>query len=253
MSKITFAVNGLIYEEITQSTCKLGTSSEVHSNGATERYLYRGPAVIPSIVQNKETKRKYRVVETAKFCFRNCSLLKHVSLPNTLKIINHDSFYGTAIESLIIPRSVKILNYAAFSGMSSLETIIFEQGIDLAINGGNIFSSCVKLKKVILPNIKKPIADRLIMVNGVELIYCGSVAHETSTMFQNVDVVVYVTNKYPSGSKFGGLSPHYLDSNNESCLIYDDAYRIRCTSNNVRCKNSFNILALSIMICVYTK
>ena len=250
MSKTIFTVNGLVYEEITHNTCKLGTSRGGLSNGAIETYMYKGPAVIPSIVQNKETKRKYRVIETSIYCFRNCSLLKHVSLPNTLKAINQDTFYGTSIESLIVPRSVTTLCFAAFSAMRSLETIVFEQGIDLTI-AANCFYECSKLKKVILPNIKRPIADKLIMVNGVELIYCGSVAHESSTIFQKVVVTVYVTNKYPYGSTFGGVQPIYLDSNNDSCLIYDDVYKMQCTSNRVSCSRSVGTFALLIMISLH--
>lgn len=253
MQKANFTVNSLIYEEITYNTCKIGTSNGVFSNGAFQSYLYKGPAVILSIVQNKETKRNYKVIEISTYCFKNCSLLKHVSLPNTLKTIGWDAFYGTSIASLIVPRSVKTLNFAAFSSMKYLETITFEQGIELITVGTDCFSCCTKLKKIILPNVREPITVNLIMVNDVELVYCGKIAHKSKTIFQNINVEVYVSNKYPLDSTFGGIQPKYLDENDDSCLIYNNAYKIRCTSNNIPCNKPNNILITIIMLYSHCK
>ncbi len=81
--------------------------------------------------------------------FYNCSSLKKISLPGTLKVIGKSAFYNcTSLEYVDIPGAVYKINNYAFYGCSSLKGVFFVK--DVTIDMGNmVFSNCYKLEKVV--------------------------------------------------------------------------------------------------------
>ena len=103
------------------------------------------------------------VVEIGGYAFMHCNLLKNVYFENAskLKIIGIEAFYGCEkLEEITIPKSVveiKSSNYVygsadgAFEGCTSLQTVIFENGINLKKLDHSIFSYCTSLTNIIIP------------------------------------------------------------------------------------------------------
>ena len=134
---VVFNYGDFVFQPIDSKTCRIGnvTSYKIkqYSNGVKQGSLYKGPAIIPEIAYDATTKKAFKVTETSVYCFRGCTQLNEVVLPQTLKLIEIDSFYGTGITQLTIPKNVKRLREYAFSNMFSLKTIIFEVGSKLEI------------------------------------------------------------------------------------------------------------------------
>ena len=120
------------------------------------------------------------VSEIADYCFQNCTALKSIKLPSTLKKIGNNAFYNSGISSIEIPDSVTEIGVAAFGNCSSLvsvklpstlkkignrafadcrllESIVIPEGV--VEIGTDAFRECNKLKAVVLPSTLKTIGD----------------------------------------------------------------------------------------------
>lgn len=228
----TFQYGIFNFEAIGRKICKIGKSNEQEGNGAINKSSISGEIVIPGIVYNNQNNKKYEVISTSKFCFKGCSNITAVCLPSTLKTIEHDSFYGTSITSLIIPRSVEILKYAAFSTMSSLVSIMFESGSNLRVIEDRVFAYCSKLKKIVLPSkIKIMYSEIFWLLNGatIDLYYCG-IKEATNSTFQSSTSTfeVYVTESYSNHENFGKKKPNILSHEDSTCSPYTLEYPNRC-------------------------
>ena len=79
-------------------------------------------ATIPSTINGKKV--------TKLSGFEDCTYLKKVTIPSTVKKIDWNCFKGcTALTSINIPNSVTEIESYAFSGCSSLESITISSGI----------------------------------------------------------------------------------------------------------------------------
>ena len=248
---VTFQYGSFNFEVISRKTCMIGTSNQQQGNGAINKSSISGEIIIPGIAYNSNDNKKYEVISTSKFCFRGCSNITAVCLPSTLKIIEHDSFYGTSIKSLIIPRSVEILMYAAFSTISFLETIIFESGSNLRVIKDRVFAYCNKLKKIVLPSkIKIMYSEIFWNLNGatIDLYYCGineatNETFKTSTSTFNV----YVTEAYSNQMNFGGKKPTVLSRDDTTCSAYTLEYSNRCPTLK-HTRKSF--ISYTLLLCI---
>ena len=225
----TFIYGDFIFQTIDRKTCRIGnvtswtTDTSFYANGVLKGSSYQGQVVIPEIAIDELTKRKYKVIEISIFCFKSCTLINEVFLPQTLKQIGMDAFYGTAITSLIIPKSVTILINYCFSCTGSLISLIFEPGSKLETIGEGILDSTNSLKRVIFPPSLKTIGKEIFIrstSSSIEFIYCGTNILSESTALTNPSTVkAYVTDSYPKNTKIGGITPSIINDN--SCSPYN--------------------------------
>lgn len=82
--------------------------------------------------------------------FYECTMLKEVSLPETLETVGVRAFYGcTSLWSVTLPDTVKTVRESAFAGCDGLLEI--KLGKSLSSMGINAFLNCDSLQKVTLP------------------------------------------------------------------------------------------------------
>ena len=84
------------------------------------------------------------------YCFSQCSSLKTVIIPDTVKTIGFLTFFDCInLESISLPSALKTVGGNAFSGCSSLKQVVIPDG---TVELGNFaFSSCQALEKAIIP------------------------------------------------------------------------------------------------------
>ena len=79
------------------------------------------------------------------YAFRDCSLLKSIVFPESLKEIGQRAFYNSGIESVIIPESIDKICDSAFSGCGALTNVIYNAP---QATGSCIYASCNMLSHV---------------------------------------------------------------------------------------------------------
>ena len=90
------------------------------------------------------------VMVTAYGMFYDCTSLKDVKLPKTLKTIGGGTFLGcTSLESIQIPKAVTHLNENAFDGCTSLKTLTLPKTVEYI--AGWTFNSCTSLESINIP------------------------------------------------------------------------------------------------------
>jgi hypothetical protein len=141
------------------------------ANGVCYRYLgnqsvevyssyddaYGGNLVIPSIIKADKyveyegpSYDNYRVVGIAENAFKNCSDLKSIVIPGTVKTIGKNAFYGcTALTSVEMGYGVNSIGASAFSNCTSLTSITLPNSVTLL--DWNVFYGCSSLSRVTLP------------------------------------------------------------------------------------------------------
>lgn len=106
-------------------------------------YSYdEGAAVtIPSEIDGK------KVSSIGFNAFADCTEVKSVTFPSTVKTIDDWAFAGcTGITAVELPANLETIGESAFEGCSSLDRIIF--GTKLTVIGENAFAGCTSLKYV---------------------------------------------------------------------------------------------------------
>ena len=254
MPNIEFSSGDFKYKYISSRTCSIGNGSLIHANGAVKGTLFSGRAVIPSKVFDAERKIFLIVTKLAKFCFKNCSNLISVSLPNSLISIEQDSFFDTGITSIIIPESVTTICYAAFSGMKKLEEIVFRSG-KLKTIADEALAFTYKLTRVVIPPTVSTINSFIFHYSerslDVDFIYCGSHPLENNDMFKGgKNVRAFITKSYPSDKKLGDLDPTILPDDDNTCIPYLFPYvPLLITMKNCRTNNIALISLLFFIWC----
>mmetsp|Transcript_21720 Transcript_21720/g.32540 ORF Transcript_21720/g.32540 Transcript_21720/m.32540 type:complete len:421 (+) Transcript_21720:169-1431(+) len=110
---------------------------------------------LPSVPKNVTmVKIDDGVEEIMDKAFQNCSRLKHVLLPKSLKTIGRESFMGCySLESIYIPEGVETIGKLAFSCCSSLEKISFSSSASSSLKSiVHAFKQCTSLRSVSLPD-----------------------------------------------------------------------------------------------------
>jgi hypothetical protein len=85
----------------------------------------------------------FGVTVTSDGCFRNCSSLVSIKLPNILTTVYNSTFINSGITSLNIPNSVKYINQSSIQGCTSLATVTIGSGIESI--GNYAFYGCSSL------------------------------------------------------------------------------------------------------------
>lgn len=79
--------------------------------------------------------------------FQDCTKLRQVTLPSTLKTIEAGVFYGcTSLESIVLPANLTRIEDMAFLGCKSLKQIIIPKTVTFF--GRGVFNSCDSLEKI---------------------------------------------------------------------------------------------------------
>ncbi len=98
----------------------------------------------------------------AKKAFYNCAKLKTFEIPDSVTYIGYSNNYNfgafqncTSLKSVVIGSGVKTIPHDTFCGCSSLETVIFSEGLEKI--GVNSFQNCVKLKELKFPDTLKEV------------------------------------------------------------------------------------------------
>ncbi len=83
------------------------------------------------------TLKLFSAEEIGPYAFAFCSNLTSVELPDNLKTIENNAFYGCGITSAVIPESVEYINTQAFGSCDSLESLTVEDGNGHYYSEGN--------------------------------------------------------------------------------------------------------------------
>lgn len=86
------------------------------------------------------------VIEAA--AFKETESLKTISLPDAVKTISEEAFYGSGIETICLPKNLKRIETKAFAG-SGLKDIVIPDKVKKL--GENVFRDCKDLTEVTLP------------------------------------------------------------------------------------------------------
>lgn len=93
--------------------------------------------------------------------FYSCDKLNEIKLPEELKKIYYQSFRLCGLTgTLTIPGSVEYIGNEAFSSLSSIDTLILEDGIQCIGPGTSIFSNCESLTNISIPDSVTEICGR---------------------------------------------------------------------------------------------
>ena len=249
---MSFQYSDFKFYKISERECSIGDGTNIIANGAVLGDKFSGQAIIPSVVLD-QSGNKIVVTNISKYCFRDCTGITAVSIPHSIKFIDHDAFYRTAIESLVIPSSVEKLGYSALSTITGLKYVLFEPG-KLSSIGDRSLALFNNVKKVVLPPSVVDIGVEIFFGtsnnnNPLDLVYCGSTSVTNEKIWdssQNAKVNVYVTKNYQSNT-FGGRSLTVLENSND-CKVYDLYYKLVCT-NTESYINIYSILFDTFLFC----
>ena len=237
------------FTRLSSSTCSIGTADDPqHGNGLVEKTNTQETLIIIPSYAKDESGKLYRVIETNSFCFRGCTSIASVTLPDTLLVIAQDTFYDTSIENLLIPSSVTTLHVAAFSTMRKVKTIIFQPGSKVSILNRSMFATCDMLTIIILlPSIKLIERGFRRFTSLRAVYYCGS--YDLSSLdveWSSDEAIVYVTSNYPA-TTLGGRQVHIDDT---VCLPYLYYRNVQCSQNQIHRSwiPRFSIIFISIII-----
>lgn len=248
---MSFQYLDFYFRIIDSKTCYIGSDNLTVANAPVLGKSYEGPAIIPSIAIDSSTGKRYIVVATLRYSFRECANLKYVTLPDTLKKIEWDSFYKTSIESLFIPKSVERLGNSGLSNMNSLKSLVFEPGSKLSVIENWNFNSDSSLTTVIFPPSLKSIGRELFpkIETHIKLVYCGKNEISAKLLYKGNNITVYVTKQY-RGSQFGDIDVTVMQDNGYSCAPYLTFYRPKYACKRKRENNSLNILLMVIIFSI---
>ena len=117
---------------------------------------YRNHLFIPS--ETNYCNNLIKVVGIDNKTCKECTNLKKVTIPNSIKFIGNSAFYGcTSLESLVIPESVKTIGDSAFMKCSILKDIQFPAGRDSISFGKRVIRNCDALQTMTLFNSMPPV------------------------------------------------------------------------------------------------
>ncbi len=89
------------------------------------------------------------VIQIGVDAFSYHTTLQHVTLPNSLRLIDDGAFKCCVIEEIVIPDSVTFIGDNAFYGCHNLKRVILPEG--LVTIGNEAFNNCPKLEELRIP------------------------------------------------------------------------------------------------------
>ena len=106
-------------------------------------------------------------------CFADCTALKEITLPDTVKSIEQAAFLNcNALQKIVLSSALKSIDYIAFSGCAALESIELPNGLQEI--GKWAFQDCEKLKKLKLPETLTNLGAKAIEGTSIEEIILPS-------------------------------------------------------------------------------
>ena len=99
------------------------------------------------------------ITEIGSWSFNNCSNLTNITFTNGLTTIGQYAFARTNISSVSIPSSVTSIGTWAFNACHNLSEVVFEQNINLTLINSNVFSECINLLSIEIPDSVTEIAN----------------------------------------------------------------------------------------------
>lgn len=91
------------------------------------------------------------LVTIGKNAFYNCSNIKSIMLPNSLKVIDDYAFSGcNSLKNIIIPDNVSKIGIGAFSNCKNFEQIKLSNNLNEICDSA--FENCINLNNITLPN-----------------------------------------------------------------------------------------------------
>lgn len=82
--------------------------------------------------------------------FYNCANLKSIVVPNSVKDIEEEAFYGSGLRTVTLPNSIKTIKKETFRDCKSLYSVTFPSGINSI--GEAAFENCKFLPSINLPS-----------------------------------------------------------------------------------------------------
>lgn len=148
VSAYNFIVDGITYTNSSSSTCYVTYEGDTYIHDAGTGYS--GDIVIPSHVTYDN--REFEVTAVGEYAFYNCTLLKSVSLPSTIKDIGKAAFSGCrSLLSVNIPDGITIIHEYTFEGCKELSSITIPNTV--SVIGEQSFNGCESLSSINLENI----------------------------------------------------------------------------------------------------
>ena len=91
------------------------------------------------------------------YAFTNCTGLTSINIPDSVLTVGQNAFENTGLKSIVITKAFdssnydvgRHISYSVFKGCTSLETVVFEDGIKRI--EANFFQNCTSLSSVKLP------------------------------------------------------------------------------------------------------
>lgn len=170
-----------------------------------------------------------KITTIAGEAFKDCSLVKTVTLPEGLTTIGGYAFNNcTALESINIPASVSTIDIGAFRGCTSLKEITLPEGITkLSID---VFRDCTSLTSLAIPDSVTYLGDYALSgctgitsinisanvsrLNGTVLMGCDNLTDismsEDNTVYALVDGVIYTKDLTAIAACFNMVSGEFV-------------------------------------------
>ncbi|MDE6809929.1 MAG: Ig-like domain-containing protein [Muribaculaceae bacterium] len=135
--------------------------------------------VIPEFITYED--ETYRLIEI-KSCFRFCTCLRSVVIPNSVTAIESRTFYNcTSLETLVLSNALTSLSEGLFSGCKNLRNIEIPESVQSIES--NVFYNCNSLELLTIPIGVTNVGGRIFgSVNSITDIYIKS---SDPTIFPN--------------------------------------------------------------------
>lgn len=124
------------------------------------------------------------------YSFADCSALKELILPNTVKELYKEAFARSGLESMILPDSIEFIHdYHTFKDCKSLKTVTLPSGRKNI--GSYMFSGCSALESVVIPAGLEMIGDHCFMncTSLKEITLGNKVTTIAAYAFENCDSI----------------------------------------------------------------
>lgn len=89
------------------------------------------------------------IVKIDEMAFDECSGLKSVAIPESVKIVGECAFGNCPTENIVFPRGLISIELGAFFGCEELTEIVLPN--QLKYIGEAVFASCSRLRSVVIP------------------------------------------------------------------------------------------------------